>query len=1112
MAIDVPMASAAKRTKLNEHADPKNIASTSASASSSVPPATLRQPRHLFTPYLALGIISNHVPFVLQIRHGGKDASKPDVNIVSSLGNSWSIWTAESLMQVFVGAPTPTPITQLALSTTPDSILASAGSTIYRFVRGKVVARYTAPCHISHFVVFGDSIAALATTPDGNISSLHHFSITTNHLLSSIDELPGNATPTALLHPATYLNKVLVGLSNGDMALWNIRTGSLVHQFDAAAIRSAHGLANTASASSILSLAQAPALDIVALTTADNCVLVHDIKTDTPVATFRLESALSASPPTFRTDGRAHTMAVGSRSGDIFIFDLDPDAGNASASAKTTTNTPRLIHTIRNAHSAPVSGLEFVAGQPLLISSASDNAIKQWFFEPSSDATSFNTASGSNPSGSTSGSSSVPRLLKSREGHSEPPSLVRWYGNDGRAPLLSAARDRSVRLGWIGREARGGELSQGSIVRNANQLSLPPTSLKLEAATSLSFSLTRSRDWDDILTIHPSAPARIWYGRDRRMNKAPLVPKQSKRDGTEVATTGFVTHCGNFALVGSAAGTVGMWNMQSQRFVRQFDTRPVIADDENIANGATTRKQRSKTQTRRGPGSKVVGVVADEGNTQLAVITSSGGIFFFDFYTAALLSHQQLHPLVGVRASPHATLLALIPLGLSNPLYLLDFVTRRVVRKFSDVPARITDVTFSPTLRSLLVATMDGSMSTFDIPSGLLIDRMRLREVIVSVDWSPDGSTVAGCGTEGKGIYLWSWTSGRGRVDDDDEEDDEDETASGVVDDVATTAPSSLPSVQGPDADADDEAAAAESAAALADLSLSAATNAYTPSSDPLTSTRDGVSHPLLTLSTQVRTKWSTLLHLELIKARDRPKEAPKKPKAAPFFLGAASAAPDSAMGTAEGVGAHFSGKKGGAGGADGEANGDAARESLLEQMTRRNASMQEQSHIEQLMDGEDKDGDGDGDDAAASDVSVSRRVFAYLLALPAPQLDLVLRMDLSTLASITRFLHLCSVHLRQARDYEAITAVVEALRRVRAEEMVGAAGGGGGGGDADQLFGFDSSNIDDGADDGAATVADLRQAWAGYLRAIVDAQSRIGDLLDFNIGTLSFLRGVPIV
>lgn len=37
--------------------------------------------------------------------------------------------------------------------------------------------------------------------------------------------LEGGFLPTALAHPPTYLNKVLVGSESGALQLWNVRTG-----------------------------------------------------------------------------------------------------------------------------------------------------------------------------------------------------------------------------------------------------------------------------------------------------------------------------------------------------------------------------------------------------------------------------------------------------------------------------------------------------------------------------------------------------------------------------------------------------------------------------------------------------------------------------------------------------------------------------------------------------------------------------------------------------------------------------------------------------------------------------------------------------------------------
>ena len=52
---------------------------------------------------------------------------------------------------------------------------------------------------------------------------------------------------------------------------------------------------------------------------------------------------------------------------------------------------------------------------------------------------------------------------------------------------------------------------------------------------------------------------------------------------------------------------------------------------------------------------------------------------------------------------------------------------------------------------------------------------------------------------------------------------------------------------------------------------------------------RDQLSDQLLTLSLVPKTRWQTLLHLDLVKQRNKPTSAPQKPKSVPFFLGALS-------------------------------------------------------------------------------------------------------------------------------------------------------------------------------------------------------------------------------
>jgi U3 small nucleolar RNA-associated protein 21 len=54
---------------------------------------------------------------------------------------------------------------------------------------------------------------------------LHVFHIPQQELIGSLDLGEEAGDVTAILHPATWLNKVLIGRETGVVQIWNIRTG-----------------------------------------------------------------------------------------------------------------------------------------------------------------------------------------------------------------------------------------------------------------------------------------------------------------------------------------------------------------------------------------------------------------------------------------------------------------------------------------------------------------------------------------------------------------------------------------------------------------------------------------------------------------------------------------------------------------------------------------------------------------------------------------------------------------------------------------------------------------------------------------------------------------------
>ena len=76
----------------------KTVASTQAGTH----PKSLDSQR-LFAPFRALGIITNEVPFALQLRAVKGSAESPRVHILTCLGNSWALWEGEKMTLLFVG-------------------------------------------------------------------------------------------------------------------------------------------------------------------------------------------------------------------------------------------------------------------------------------------------------------------------------------------------------------------------------------------------------------------------------------------------------------------------------------------------------------------------------------------------------------------------------------------------------------------------------------------------------------------------------------------------------------------------------------------------------------------------------------------------------------------------------------------------------------------------------------------------------------------------------------------------------------------------------------------------------------------------------------------------
>ena len=174
---------------------------------------------------------------------------------------------------------------------------------------------------------------------------------------SEVEDSDNNcAQITTILHPATYINKILLGFSDGHLQLWNILKPKLIYLFNGWK-------------SKVTNLSQAPALHICAIGHESGLIVLHHLKEDQTLIKFHQEWGPVTSL-SFRTDDAATIpMMVSSCStgcAHLAVWNLE---------------TQRLETQMRNLHQAPISAVSFISKQPLLVTNSGDNSLKVWLFD-----------------------------------------------------------------------------------------------------------------------------------------------------------------------------------------------------------------------------------------------------------------------------------------------------------------------------------------------------------------------------------------------------------------------------------------------------------------------------------------------------------------------------------------------------------------------------------------------------------------------------------------------------------------------------------------------------------------------------------------------------------
>lgn len=730
----------------------------------------------IFEPFRAIGYITTHVPFSVQ-RLG------TETFVTVSVGKAFQIYNCAKLNLVLVGPQLPKKVR--ALASYREYTFAAYGCNVAVFKRAHQVATWEGHnAKISQLLLFGENVLSLDI--EGNIFIWAFKGITENNSPVGHISLGNNFVPSCIIHPDTYLNKVIVGSQEGSLQLWNISTKKQIYEFKGWG-------------SAISCCVSSPALDVVAVGCADGKIHVHNIRFDEEIVTFSHSTRGAVTALSFSTDGQP-LLASGGSSGVISIWNLEKK---------------RLHSVIGDAHDCSIVSLHFFANEPVLMSSSADNSIKMWIFD---------TSDGD------------PRLLRFRSGHSAPPRCIRFYSN-GRH-ILSAGHDRAFRLFSVIQDQQSRELSQRHVSKRAKKLKLKESEIKLKPVIAFDVAEIRERDWCNVVTCHTdTTQAYVWRLQNFVIGEHILSP--CPQNPTPVKACA-ISACGNFAVVGTAGGWVERFNLQS-----------------GISRGSYVDMSEGKTCAHNG---EVVGVACDSTNTIMISAGFNGDVKVWDFKGRELKSRWEVGcPMVKIVYHRYNGLLATVADDLVIRLF--DVVALRMVRKFEGHTDRITDVCFSEDGKWLLTSSMDGTLRIWDVILARQIDAIQVDVSVTALSLSPNMDVLATTHVDQNGVYLWvnqamfsapskagSYGSGKEIVS------------------------ANLPSVStGKSLDSDSNEANDVNPQEVQDV--------------PQFSIRHQQIPDLITLSMLPKSQWQSLINLDIIKARNKPIEPPKKPEKAPFFL-----------------------------------------------------------------------------------------------------------------------------------------------------------------------------------------------------------------------------------
>jgi len=847
-----------------------------------------------FAPYRTVGLVSpTAVPFT------AIPLGKTTFQITTSVGNALQTYDLRrGLNLVFITRPQTLEIITASAAWKNKVIAAWGGDDaasprgVWVFERGKKKAELELPkglkANIKCFCIFGSWIVGVS---EAQLLVWNSTTYELHTVAHGISPVPFSSCIASL---PTYLNKVIIGRQDGSAEIWNVSSGKLIYTILPPSIT--HG--------AVTAIEPTPALSLVAIAYESGPLIIHDTRTDQTVIQLSNPSGVPVTSISFRSDGMGAgddgrvpgVMATAStHTGDVTLWDLN-DGG-------------RRAGVLRAAHAHPhgsvpggVNKVQFLSGQAVLVTGGLDNSLTTWIF----DDASF---------------SPVPRILHSRSGHGAAVTNLQFLpaasdGSDDTGKwLMSAGLDRSL-WGWsLRRDGQSTELSQGAIQQKAKKQGLLASGnrdmldeLKCPPIISIACSLNRDggigalpgkhpiwkeakgkqvsaeisgmTGWESVVTAHKNdKKARTWFWGRKRAGRWAF---QTGDDGNVSSVA--ISQCGTFAVVGSERGGIDIFNLQSgihrQRFPARLTPTQAKQLRLDLYKHGLTEEMHGKDKFYRGQGKHgcaVIGLAIDSLNSTVISAGADGKIKFWDFKTGLLQHEIDWSVSCGLKSMRDHRGSDLAAFSCTDGcVRVVDVSTQRLIRElWPSRPALpeldgsiVTDLSFSFD-GHWIAACVGHVILLWDLPTGHLVDAFKLRAPCTSLAFSPTGEFLATATVDSVGVDIWTNRALFTQVA--KRHIGSEELARILMSDAQA------PSVSGEGGEALVPMSNSDNEEVDHDLEL--------PNGMSMLDDVDQVSSELLSLSLVPRSRWQNLLHLDLIRQRNKPVEPPKKPEKAPFFL-----------------------------------------------------------------------------------------------------------------------------------------------------------------------------------------------------------------------------------